>query len=138
MPDETRVPSKEWDPEAALQSLAFEAQMESGDAAAASARLLREHAIMATQSICHLAAFAINERMRFEAARYVVDKVLESSLDHDIRLQRSQTKLVGQALYAAVRALGLRYGFDPDSSDVREVAHDTILALALEQEQGEE
>lgn len=136
MADETRVPNKDWDPEAALQSLAFEAQMEQGDAAAASARLLREHAIMATQSICHLAAFAVTERIRFEAARYVVDRVLESSLDHDVRLQRAQTKVVGQALYTVVRALGLQHGFDPDSQEVRELAHDAILTFAIEEEGG--
>jgi hypothetical protein len=136
MADDVRVPNEAWDPKSALDSLVFEAQMDGGDAAAATARILREHSLLAAQSICHLAAYAQTERIRFEAARYVVEATLNTGLDQDIRLQQAQTKLVGQALYAAVRALGLRYGFDPDSSDVRELAHDTILTLAAHHLEG--
>jgi hypothetical protein len=137
MADEVKVPAEAWNPKAQLEGLMFEAQLDAGDAAAATARILREHALLAAQSICHLAAYAQTERVRLEAARYVVDATLKTGLDQDIRLQQSQTKLVGQALYAAVRALGLRYGFDPDASDVRELAHDTILTLAVQHLEGE-
>lgn len=130
MTDEVRVPRERWDPKEALEGLVFEAQMDGGDAAASTSRLLREHALIAAQSICHLSAYASTERIRFEASRYVVDTVLASGLDADIRLQREQTKLVGQALYAAVRALGLRFGFDPDSAEVRGLAHETMVELA--------
>jgi hypothetical protein len=110
--------------------LVFEAQLDGGDASAATSRILREHSLLAAQSIVHLAAYSQNDRIRFEASKFVVDRVLAQSLDADIRLQTEQTRLVGQALFAAVRALGLRYGFDPNSADVRELAHDTILTLA--------
>jgi hypothetical protein len=135
--DDVRVPEQEWNPRAALDSLVFDNQMEGGDAAAATARILREHSLLAAQSICHLAAYAQTERVRLDAARYIVDTVLASGLDADIRLQAEQTKIVGQALYAAVRALGLRYGFDPNSPEVRSLARETILTLATgEEEEG--
>ena len=110
--------------------MVFEAQMDGGDAGAATSRILREHAILAAQSIAHLAAYAQTERIRLQASQYIVDRVLGSGLDLDIRLQQEQTRIVGQALYAAVRALGLRYGFDPDDPAVRTLAHDTLLELS--------
>jgi hypothetical protein len=115
----------------ALDSLVFEAQLDGGDAAAATSRILREHALLAAQSICHLSAYSQNDRIRLDASRYIVDTTLEAGLDADIRLQREQTKIVGQALFSAVRALGLRYGFDPNAPDVRALAHDTLLELAV-------
>ena len=132
MADETRVPAAEWNPREALQSLVFESQMDGGDAAAATSRILREHAILAAQSICHLAAYASTERIRMQASVYIVDRVLGSGLDLDIKLQAEQTRQVGQALYATVRALGLRYGFDAEDPMVREVTRETILAIATD------
>jgi len=134
MADEARVPEPQWNPREALDSLVFEAQLDGGDAGAATSRILREHAILAAQSICHLAAYAQTERIRLQASQYIVDRVLGAGLDLDIRLQTEQQRIVGQALYAAVRALGLRYGFDPDDPVVRTLAHDTILAIATEKE----
>jgi hypothetical protein len=127
--DEPRVPEAHWNPREALQSLVFEVQMADGDAGAATSRILREHAVLAAQSICHLSAFAQAERVRLSASQYIVDRVLGSGLDLDIQLQQEQTKQVGQALYAAVRALGLRFGFNPDDPNVREVAHDALIEL---------
>lgn len=134
--DEPRVPAANWNPREALQSLVFEAQMDGGDAAAASARILREHAILAAQSICHLSAYAQTERIRLQASQYIVDRVLGSELDHDIRLQQEQARQVGAAMYSAIRALGLHFGFDPDDSHVREVAHDTLITLAASTDKG--
>lgn len=130
MPDEARVPEAIWNPREALQSLVFEAQMDGGDAAAATARILREHAILAVQSIAHLAAYAQTERVRLQASQYIVDRVLDEGLDADVKLQQQQVRMIGQALYAAVRALGLRFGFDPDAPEVRALAHETIITLA--------
>jgi hypothetical protein len=127
--DEARVPEERWNPRAALESLVFETQMDGGDAGAATSRILREHAVLAAQSIAHLAAYAQTERIRLQASQYIVDRVLGSGLDLDIRLQQEQTRQVGQALYSAVRALGLRYGFDPDDPHVRALAHDTLIEL---------
>jgi len=130
VPDEARVPEAIWNPREALQSLVFEAQMDGGDAAAATARILREHAILAVQSIAHLAAYAQTERVRLQASQYIVDRVLDEGLDADVKLQQQQVRMIGQALYAAVRALGLRFGFDPDAPEVRALAHETIITLA--------
>jgi hypothetical protein len=130
MGDQPRVPRADWNPREALEGLVFEAQLDNGDAGAATSRILREHAILAAESICHLAAFAQTERIRLQASVYIVDKVLGSQLDLDVRLKAEQQRVVGQALYSAVRTLGHHYGFDADDPTVREVAHDTLLQLA--------
>lgn len=131
MSDDVRVPEEQWDPRAALDSLVFEAQLDGGDAAAATSRILREHALIAAQSICHLAAYSQNDRIRFDASRYIVETTLVNGLDADVKLQQAQTKMVGQALFSTVRSLGLRYGFDPNSADVRQLARETLLELAV-------
>jgi hypothetical protein len=132
MADEPRVPQRDWDPKSALEGLIFEAQLDGGDSPAATSRILREHALIAAQSICHLAAYASTERVRLQAAEWIVERVLEERLDQDIRLAAEQQKLVGQALYGAVRALGLQFGFDPEDQMVRTVTRDAILAVATE------
>jgi hypothetical protein len=129
MSDEARVPEPVWNPREALESLVFEAQMDGGDAAAATSRILREHAILAAQSIAHLAAYASTERVRLQASAYIVDRVLAQGLDADVRLANEQVKAIGQALYTAIRALGLRFGFDPDAPEVRELARESIITL---------
>jgi hypothetical protein len=131
--DTPRVPQERWNPKEALQGLVFEAQMDGGDAGAATSRILREHAILAAQSICHLSAYAQTERIRLQASQYIVDRVLGSELDLDLRLAREQARQVGQAMYATIRALGLRYNFDPESPEARAVAHDTLAQLVTVQ-----
>lgn len=39
-------------------------------------RLFRENLIQATQAICHLAVYGLNEKLRFDAAKYVVERNL--------------------------------------------------------------
>jgi hypothetical protein len=136
MPDTPRVAKKEWNPEAQLEDLMLESQFDAGDAAATTARLLREHALVAAESIAHLSAHAHNERVRLQAAQYIVERVLDSALDHDIVMQRAQIKLIGQAMQGVVRALGMRYQFDPDAPEVKMIAQETMLALAASTEKG--
>lgn len=130
MADTPRVPAKEWNPQEALQSLVFEQQMEDGNAVAATSKLLREHALLAASSIAHLAAYSSNDRVRLQAATFIVDKTLESELDADLRLAKEQAKQVGHALLMIVRTLALRYNFDPDAPEVRVLAHQALMAAS--------
>ena len=128
--DSVRVPDREWDPKASLQRLMLESQLDAGDAVAAATRLLREHAVMAAQSIAHLSAYGESERVRLQASTWIIDRVLMSELDHDLQLKRDQVRVVGQALTSAIRALGLRYGFEHDSEEARQIAQEALLELA--------
>jgi hypothetical protein len=101
-----------------------------GDSAAVVSRLLREHALIAAESVAHLSVHARNERVRMQAATYIIDKVLSGRLDADIKLAQAQVGIVGQALTGVVRALGLRFGFDPDDPAVKAVAQETLVSLA--------
>lgn len=125
-----RVPQEHWNPKAQLEALMFEAQMDGGDTTAATSRILREHALIAAQSICHLSAYASTERIRLQASQYIVDRVLNREAELDLQIQKEQTRAVGQALYATLRTLGLRYGFDVDDPEVRSLAHDTLVQVA--------
>lgn len=130
MSDTPRVADKQWNPEAMLDELMLEAQYDGGDAAASVSRRLREHALVAAESIAHLASHAGNERVRFQASQYIVEKVLEGSFDADRRLEQAQIQLFGQALAMVVRSLGLKFNFDPDAPEVKTIAHETLLELA--------
>jgi hypothetical protein len=128
--DNVRIARKDWNPEARLDSLMLEVQFEGGDSAGATARMLREHALIAAESIAHLSVHSRNETVRLKAATYIVDRVLASSVSHDIQIAKEQVTLVGQALAGVVRHLGMKYNFDPDSAEVRAIAHETMLQLA--------
>jgi hypothetical protein len=128
--DSPKVAKRNWNPEEQLDELMLEFQFDQGDAAATTARLLREHALVAAESIAHLSAHAGNERVRLQASVFIVERVLESRLDNDLKLQQSQIALIGQALTATIRGLGLRFDFDPDSPVVKSIAHEALSALA--------
>src|ERR1700747_428235 len=130
MADHPRVSSKVWDPEAKLADLMLEAQVDDFDAAASVSRLLRENALVAAESIAHPSAHAHNERVRFQASQYIIDRVLGGGFEADLKLQQLQINLVGKALYSVVRALGLRFDFDPDDPVVKGIAQETMLMLA--------
>lgn len=130
MEDTQIVAKREWNPEAQLEELMLEVKFDDGNAQASVARRLRQHAMTAAESIAHLAAYANNERVRLQAASYIVDRVLTDKLGHDLELQQEMIAMVGQALNGVVRQLGLRYDFDPDSTEVRTIAFEAMMALA--------
>jgi len=136
MEDNIRVAKRDWKPEELLEELKLELQFDSNDAASATARLLRETALPAAQSIAHLALYAGNERVRFQSAQFVVDRTLNMAFDHDLKLQQAQIALVGQVMHGVIRALGLKFGFDPDSPEVKQVAYEKILELASSTTEG--
>ena len=65
---------KEWDPDAALSNLAMEKSLDNGDDVVTAARVFRENAVPAAQSIVHLALYSGNESLRFRAAQYVIER----------------------------------------------------------------
>ena len=68
---------KEWDPESALNNLKLEKALEGLDNNLTLAkRLFEENLPLSVMSICHMAVYSPNEGIRFNAARYVVDRTM--------------------------------------------------------------
>lgn len=68
---------KNWDPDEALDFLKMEREvMSDGTIEDTARRLFRENLVPATQAICHLAIYGLNEKLRLEAAKYVVERVM--------------------------------------------------------------
>lgn len=68
---------QEWNPERALASLKDETiLMHEGDTLKAATALFKENAANAAQSIIHTALYSDNERVRLDASKYVVERVL--------------------------------------------------------------
>jgi len=77
-PDDRR--GTEWDPVQALKNLTVEKAFESNETPAQQAkRLLSENLPVAVMSICHMATYSQIESIRFNAAKYVVDRTLGPS-----------------------------------------------------------
>jgi hypothetical protein len=129
-----RVPDAHWNPQAALQDLVLESALDDHDQRAATSRILREHALISAASICHLAVHAQSERTRLQAAQFVVTNALHHSNtysnDYDVRLRQEQVQFIGNALSQAVRNLGLRYGFDPNDPQVRQITYSALSGPA--------
>lgn len=69
--------SPEWDPVKALSLLNMERALESTNTPQLTAkRLLEENLPIAVMSICHIAVHGDSEAMRFNAARYVVERTM--------------------------------------------------------------
>ena len=76
MEEESYEPSNKWDAELALKSLVFEAEMHGESEQQTASRVFRENLPLAAQAICHVARYAPNERIRLDAAKYVVERNL--------------------------------------------------------------
>jgi hypothetical protein len=69
--------AKDWDPDAALESLRLESTVSTEETYAKTAqRLLEECTPAAVLAITHLAQHSTSERIRLEAAKCVLDRVL--------------------------------------------------------------
>ena len=69
--------ARDWDPDEALESLKMERQLAPDESEEQIAKkLFRENLVTATQAICHLAVYGMNEKLRFDAAKYVVERNL--------------------------------------------------------------
>lgn len=70
---------KAWDPTEALQRLVEEkAVIGDGDPVPLAARIVRDCAPEAALSMVHLAIHSVDERMRFQASRYILDATLNA------------------------------------------------------------
>jgi hypothetical protein len=131
-----RLMPEGWDPHEALKQIVEEERLGAGSETAsdnqiaATSRLLREHAILSAQSLAHIAAYGESERTRLSAAKFIVEQTLNQQLEHTQRIHAAQIQQVGRALSAAIRELGLRYGFDPQSDEVRRIARDAMTQVA--------
>lgn len=68
---------QEWDPEEALENLKLENALDGMENTHKTAlRLFQENLPLAAMSICHMAVHSVNEGMRFNAAKYVVDRTM--------------------------------------------------------------
>jgi hypothetical protein len=47
-----------------------------------------------------------------------------------VRLAEEQARQVGAALFAVIRQLGNKFGFDPEAEEVRELARTTLVELS--------
>jgi hypothetical protein len=74
---------KEWNPDQAINDLTAERDLDGGNDLVASERIFSENAIPAALSIAHMAIHSGNERIRLEAAKYVVDRNLGRIGDAD-------------------------------------------------------
>ena len=68
---------KEWNPQQALENLTMEKALDGLDnPIKLSKRLFDENLPLSTMAICHLAVHSPNEGIRFNAAKYVVDRTM--------------------------------------------------------------
>ncbi len=71
-----------WDPDEAIDTLKLERSMDESEAATAQ-RIFVENLPAAAQSIAHTAIYSTNERLRLDAAKYVVERVMGRVKDVD-------------------------------------------------------
>jgi hypothetical protein len=72
-----------WDPDARLEDLAKELAVSDGDQEQAALRVFQENLALAAQAITHIALYGGAERVRLEAAKYVVERNLGRLQDVD-------------------------------------------------------
>jgi hypothetical protein len=71
------VEDSEWLPKSAIEGLALEEQTHPGESEESRARrLFRENSPAAALSITHMAMHGSNERIRLDASKYVIERVL--------------------------------------------------------------
>ena len=73
--------SREWDPDRALEDLTQEIKIDGDDNARIAKRLMHENLPIAAMAICHVAQYADNDRLRLDAAKYIVERNLGRTAD---------------------------------------------------------
>jgi len=78
---DNQKPGKEWIPDEALESMVMERSLHEGENnVKTSRRLVDENLPIVAQSMIHLAIYSSSERIRFDAGRYLMDRVGEESV----------------------------------------------------------
>lgn len=74
----------EWNPDKRLEELAFEQQIDDGDPAKTAMRIFRENAVMAAHSITWMAIHSPDQRIRLDAAKYTVERIIGKVGDEQV------------------------------------------------------
>lgn len=76
-PDRLPPEENEWSPERALNNLRHERALDAHDTPQVTAKRLFEESLpVATMAICHLAMHSSTEIIRFNAAKYIVERTM--------------------------------------------------------------
>jgi len=76
-PDHLPADPSDWNPAEALRNLTLERALQStGTPQELATRLFAENLPISVMSICHIATYGESEAMRFNAARYVVERTM--------------------------------------------------------------
>ena len=73
----------EWDADSKLSDLSMEIALDNGDQVKTASRIFLENTAVAAQSIVHTALYSHNERLRLDAAKYVVERSMGKIGDTD-------------------------------------------------------
>lgn len=77
---------KAWDPEDAVRALSAESEiMDQGDLAATARKLMEEALPVAVLSVIHIATNSANEKLRFDASKYLVERGLGPVKDGSLK-----------------------------------------------------
>lgn len=68
--------SGEWNPTEALKNLTLEKAFSDNKPEEVARKLFKDNLPLAVMAICHMAAYSDSEPMRFNAAKYVVDRTM--------------------------------------------------------------
>jgi len=92
-----------WDPDEALKGLVLQSQVEGEDETTQANRILREAAPMAAQAVVHIAKYARSDSLRFQAAKYVIERNLGTVNNESSTSPKSETSPLEQLLGAVVK-----------------------------------
>jgi hypothetical protein len=107
--------STDWDPVEALRSLTVENAFDGSESPHDLAkRLLGENLPMSVLAICHMATYSPNETIRFNAAKYVVDRTLGPAE----RMATPDGKHAWEDIYEHVITEAENYVNNPGSNDL--------------------
>ena len=117
-------PSKDWLPDPSTMERDVFGDRE--DPTARAKRVLRESVDNVAMTVVQLALHGVSERIRLEAAKYVIERVFAMTNDPDVLTPNQQIKAVGGVLQRAIGQLGL----DGDDPQVRETFHRALTELS--------
>ena len=105
--DETPRAQADWVPEEAVANLAMERQVHGGDETdeQISRRLLREAAPQITMGVIHTALHGSTDRVRLDAQRYVLDRVLGKVGDDVYESSKSPLETFAELLQKEAEAI---------------------------------
>jgi len=141
--DEPRVPKQhaddDWIDWGVADAIGMERRMAPAESAAALAqRLIEERAPQAVLVVSKLADNSDSDKVRLDAAKYILDRVLgpprsnnvlkDEIQEHQRRIDTSVADKIGEAMHRLLIELGM----DPMNVDVRNAAYRTLVEVTDE------